>query len=332
MADSYVYQEFPKWVYHKHSVPYPESRPLRQIVNSAVEQGALGAGWIDNLQVLQLVDAPAVASDDAIPASGTDWIVESDLLGFLRSHLTDIRTWLNESARFSAFFDFTGPVLIGGPENDIERRRQQQRLVELIEQPTRALNLVPAKGNALVAGLDALRVFALDCRFDCAHTLNLPGHPVRVDRIGEVLEVWLRHLITLALTPRTQSTETAKTDDQLRTIREETLPDEFLVLCDRLGPVEAGPQRRAAVTDKLTCVSQETGDVWRYDTDFWKAAKQYQHRKTFSAWLRRGEVASPSAHKAFCRVLLLSSAEFVAARNQWKKKPKRVSRKKPAAR
>jgi hypothetical protein len=106
---------------------------------------------------------------------------------------------------------------------------------------------------------------------------------------------------------------------------EETLA----ALCDRLGPIDAGPQRRAAVTGKLERVSHDTGDVWRYDADFLRAAKQYQDRKTLAAWLKRGAAASPSAHEAFCRVLLLSSTEFVAVRNQWKKKPKRGSRKNP---
>jgi hypothetical protein len=194
MADSHVFQEFPKWVYHKHSVP--ASRQLSRVVHSAVEQAALGEGWIESPQALQLIDAPAVASDDAAPASGTDWIVGSDLLGFLQSHLNEVRSWLNESARFSAFYDpTTGPVLIGGPEDDSERRRQQQRLEELIQQLTYAVGLVRADGG----GLDALKTFALDRHFACAHTLTLPGHPVRVDRIGEVLERWCRHLITNAL-------------------------------------------------------------------------------------------------------------------------------------
>jgi hypothetical protein len=86
--------------------------------------------------------------------------------------------------------------LIGGPIEDGQRQRQRQRLEELIEQLALALNLVRPGGNALTAGLDALKTFALDRHFLCAHTLDLADHPVRVDRIGEVLEAWCRHLIT----------------------------------------------------------------------------------------------------------------------------------------
>lgn len=202
MADSYVFQEYPKWLYHKHSIPgpvLPSDHRFSRIVDSPAEQAALGQDWTNDPAALQLEDAPAVASDD-VSSGAHEWNVAVDAVGILQFLLTEIRTWLNESSRFSAFYDSTGPELIGGPEHDEQRRRQQQRLAELIEQTTRVLTLVPSEGNAIVAGLGALKTFALEHRFACAHRLlKLAGQPVRVDRIGEVLEAWCRHLMTKAL-------------------------------------------------------------------------------------------------------------------------------------
>lgn len=99
---------------------------------------------------------------------------------------------------------------------------------------------------------------------------------------------------------------------------------------DRLPPLATEEQRRAAVKAKLARVSQDAAELWRYDADFWKAAKVFQSRKTFESWLKNGP-ADASAHQAFCRVLLMSSTEFVAARQQWQKKPKRASQKKNRA-
>jgi hypothetical protein len=101
---------------------------------------------------------------------------------------------------------------------------------------------------------------------------------------------------------------------------------------DRLPPLETEEQTRAAVTALLKGINRETEEIYR-PTDFWKAAKEYQDRKTFTNWLKGGpeSPSSQSPHQAFCRVLLLSRTEFVAARRLWRKKPKRKSPKKIAA-
>jgi hypothetical protein len=98
----------------------------------------------------------------------------------------------------------------------------------------------------------------------------------------------------------------------------------------RLPPLETEEERRTAVNDKLALVSQDTDEPLRHDADFWKAAKQYQNRRSFEDWLKKGP-AAPSAHQAFCRVLLLPTVDFVAASRQWRKKPKRGSEKKTTA-
>jgi len=97
---------------------------------------------------------------------------------------------------------------------------------------------------------------------------------------------------------------------------------------DRLPPLDTEKQRRDAVDGKLARVRQDTDEPLPYDADSWKAAKEYQSRTTFEDWVKKGSAASPPAHQTFCRLLLLPSAEFVAARRLWRKKPKRGSQKK----
>lgn len=189
----YVYQEFPKWVYHKHSTPV---RRIDRIVASADEQAALGPDWTE-LAVLRLGMAPAVPGEG--PTSQADrTIVPAEQLDFLRSHLAEIRAVLSQSP-FSAFYDQHGSELIGGPSDPDECRQRKQRIEELLEQMVLAVGLVPRGSHALAGGLEVFRQFAIDHHYQCVQTLSeLPGCPIRVDRFCEVLAAWCRHLITRA--------------------------------------------------------------------------------------------------------------------------------------
>jgi hypothetical protein len=184
MADAF--QEFPKWVYHKHSTP---SRPVGKTVASADEQAALEVDWIPSphaLAVLHLKDAPAEPGRRR-PTTTSNRIVPPDMLGFLQSLRSEIQTFVAGGWQFSVFDDEHGPIVIGGPDSVDERRRQQRGLEDLIEQVFGT--------HVLTTGLKELIAIAFDYQFECAYTLDLPGRPRRVDRIGEVLEFWVQQLI-----------------------------------------------------------------------------------------------------------------------------------------
>jgi hypothetical protein len=179
----YVFREFPKWITHKHSTP---TRWIQQIVQSADAQAALGPDWIDSVEALQIGEAPAVPTQDVDPA-GEEWIVRPDLLNFLQFLLTEVRTWAAGSAQFSAFYDRPRAVLIGGPEDPKERRRQQQPLEEIIKRLA-LTGLGPSELPALPKGLEILREFAQRHHLACLRHLDLPGRPDRLDHLGDVLE------------------------------------------------------------------------------------------------------------------------------------------------
>jgi hypothetical protein len=195
---------YSKWLCHKHSTP-ETPRGLGWIgksVASVEEETALGPDWAFPIAALKVSGAhqcPAVPGNAARARTASEPL-PADRYDFLRHRLDEIRSVVDATAPFSAFYDQGGAELIGGPKDLLDCRRRKQRIEELIEQLALAVGLVRSGGpGALADGLNALRQFALDDAFQCVQTLeDLPGCPVRVDRLCEVLEAWCRHLITRA--------------------------------------------------------------------------------------------------------------------------------------
>jgi hypothetical protein len=96
---------------------------------------------------------------------------------------------------------------------------------------------------------------------------------------------------------------------------------------DQLPPLDTKEQQRAAVDDKLACVSKELElfPPLKHDTEFWKVGP-YTDRGAFEDWIETGH--PKSADDAFRIVLAMDSPAYYRRLQSWPERRKLAERKK----